>query len=326
MMRSLRLALSVLFALSAVNCLPLEAEHRRIEDSSVDLSSNVMRPGPCFHTKIRQNGDDDGNAYFYNGSYRAQYNRYSSFFLCQKKNGKTSCDYSQEYVSDLEGYLQRMTNYIGNLCTACASNCRRFLEDNYQDQDMDENWTVNCNTCASDCKLIFKADEEDNETNYLQCQYSHEDNNIAYYAAPACKNGQIVIGHFYDNECSVKATKDFIQDLSYNYFRTMELIEVDCSSGFCDDLYKDSLFCDGGYSANGDDDSKLCKAALEASKVRSFYKKPFYAKIHLKAFLFLGVVFGAAFSFLSYTYYVRHRRAKIPLAHLDGDNRLPEIS
>jgi hypothetical protein len=293
------------------------------QGQAVDLSSFVLKHGPCFHTKIQQDGDDDGNSFFYNGSYRAQYNRYASFFMC--KSGQ--CDYTQEYVVGLDDYLQTMTNYLDNMCQSCANNCRRVLEDkqNNQQDQIDADWQVNCNTCANDCAMVWKAQNEDNESNYLECQFSYQVNDISYYSAPQCRNGRVVIGHFYDNECSVKTGKDFKQEFSYFYFQTMESIKVDCSSGLCDNLYGEALSCVNGYAESGNDDTKLCKAAVEASKIRTYYKKPWFKKLHVKRFFFFVLSMGFSLSFLTYIYFVRHRRAKIPLANLDGSN-LPELT
>ena len=50
-----------------------------------DLSQFTVHQGTCFRIKIVGDNDDDGNSYFYNGAYRAQYTRYISFELCSSR-------------------------------------------------------------------------------------------------------------------------------------------------------------------------------------------------------------------------------------------------
>lgn len=300
------LAIWALFATQPV------LSNRSLEEAEgeVDLSTFSMQQGACFQTKIQEDGDDDGNSYFYNGAYRAQYNRYSAFFLCEDEN----CNYDQRYVADLDDYLKAMTNYVDNMCNACANNCRRRLED-AEEEEMAEDWEVNCKTCSKQCNLLWKNNGGNDETDYLECQYSMDYNDIAYYSAPLCQDGSIVIGHFYDEDCTVKAALEFNKDLSYKYFRTIESISVDCSSGLCNDLYDEAVDCN---DAGDNDEAKICKAATEASKIRTYYRKPWFKKVPVKAFLSLAILLGIVFISLSYVYYVRHRRAQVPLANLDG--------
>ena len=301
------------------------------EEEEEDLSQYYLVQGACFQTKIQDDGDDDGNSYFYNGAYRAQYNRYSSFFMCDNGNSN-SCDYQQHYVTNMDDYLQAMTNYLKNMCNACANQCNRRRqrrmdeeeegeEEEQEGEEMADGWEVNCKTCAKECKSIWNNKNGDDETNYLECQYSLTDNDIDYYSAPLCKEGSIVIGHFYDEDCTVKAGREFNKNLDYSYFRTMEAIEVDCSSGLCDDIYNEAIDCveNGNNNNNGgdNDQAKLCKAAKEASKIRTYYHKPWFKKIPLKALFILLILLSVVFVTLSYVYYVRHRRSSVPLANLD---------
>jgi len=296
-----------------------------------DLSQFTVHQGTCFRIKIVGDNDDDGNSYFYNGAYRAQYTRYISFNLCSSSN---QCS---EYVMDLDTYLEETVNYVQNMCGSCANQCRRRrLEDADEDGDDgggNNNMYVNCNTCQSECKLLNNGNEGTDESGYLECQFEeaedYADGDVEYYTAPQCENGLVVIGHFYDDECTIKTSTLQDKGFSYNTFQTIASIDIDCSlSDTCSDLFDNAVLCDDGYAENNDDDSKLCKAAKAASRVQTFYTKPFYKKARLVPIFFSLFLLLGGVGFLSYTYYVRHKRlheAKIPMAELDG-NDLPPVT
>jgi hypothetical protein len=314
---------------------PLWMTMRRLEDAAAqDLSQATVHQGNCFRMKIVSDNDDDGNSYFYNGAYRAQYKRYISYYICDSNSGG-SC---REYVSDLEDYLEQTVGYVQSWCSSCASNCRRRLEDATAavegGRQLEENdaavaegvTSVDCKTCASDCKLLNtnKGNSGLDESGYLACQAGSYEGDIQYYTAPQCENGHVVIGHFYDNECTIKTNTLSDEDFSYNTFQTIENIKVDCSvSSSCLNLETYSISCDNN-SANGQQDANVCKASAAAGRVYTYYTKPFYKEIPIALIVFLVCALTSLLGFLSYTYYVHHSRTRIPMATLDGAE-LPEI-
>lgn len=307
-----------------------------------DLSQYTVTQGHCFRMKIVGDNDDDGNSYFYNGAYRAQYKRYVSYSMCTSDGGsKTTCN---QYVAEIDDYLEQTVEYVQSWCSACSASCRRRSlrelegDDDQADAEAEAalEMTVNCNRCSSDCKLLNtnKGRSGTDESGYLACQVAdntdEEGSDITYYTAPQCENDHIVIGHFYDQDCSIKTNTLSDTDFSYNTFQTLEKMNLDCSVGTyaCTNLYKKSVFCEEG-AAGDQQDANLCKAASAAGRVYTYYKKPFYKKVPITLIFFMIFGMGFGFGFLSYTYYVRHRRSKvIPMANLDqhGDVRLPEVS
>ena len=163
------------------------------------------------------------------------------------------------------------------------------------------------------------------ESQYLDCQVSGDYDDIPYYTAPQCENGEVVIGHFYDDECTIKTSVLSDKEFSYAVFNTIAELPLDCSVSdqTCDNILGNAVYCDDADN-NDDDAAKLCKAAKAAGRTYTFYKKPFYKKVPLISITLLLCIIGFVFGFLSYTYYVRHSR-KVPLADLDGSH-LPNIS
>lgn len=286
-------------------------------------SPSSLKPGSCFTLKIAEDNDDDGNSYFYNGAYRAQHQRYAAAIVCDSEG---VCDSSKEYVLDLDTYLEYMTNYVKNYCYACANNCQRRLEDEEDNENANANVAVDCETCADACaSYSANANQGVDETEYLECQYAMADNDISYYSAPQCgSNGDVVIGLFYDDECSIRSGSSYDRDFSYSTFSAIQEMSLDCTTGACDELFQNAIYCEDG-SANDNDNNKLCSRAMNASRQHIYYKKPWYRKANFIMAVSLVVLFGAAFLFLSYTYYFRHSQVQLPLADLDGKD-LPDIS
>ena len=265
-------------------------------DEAASWSDFSLATGPCFRVKVKAENDDDGNAYFYNGAYHAQYTRYASFQLCSSSN---NC---QSYVTDLEDYVQIMSNYVNDLCEACQNGCRRRLEDAAEDEEEDA-WAIDCNSCPANCP----NGDDGGANQFMNCAYSHTDGDIAYYAGPQCaSDGSIAVGYFYDEDCTYKSEAS----------QKMALLEtntMDCASGYCDDLIGDAVDCS---NLQDDDSAKLCRLAEKAGQQKE------YAKKHSSGFdagvvLLVLVLIGSA-GFLSYTYYLRHRRGpKIPMADLE---------
>jgi hypothetical protein len=304
------LTLSLPFLLSAQAWAP-----RHLDQQDAYANYHVTE-GTCFRVKVPSQTDDDGNAYFYNGAYHAQFTRYTSFQLCV--NGKNSKSSScSEYVTTLDQYVQTGTAYLYNLCNNCLNQCgnRRNLQDNGGDgNNQAQEFTVTCSSCPSTCSTILQNNNAD-ESQYLQCQQSHEDGDIAYYSGPQCNGGQVVIGTFYDNECTYKAElKSSNLNVDYTLFQTLQSTTIDCSTGYCNDFMYDAIDC-LNVEANSDND-KVCKTAVKATEVQ-YYARKRKARVHAGLYLF-AVVLASGFAFLSYTYYIRHRRAhRVPMAKLD---------
>lgn len=312
---------------------------RQLEDNANDNNSyntdfdyntyNMMQSGNCFRTKIISENDDDGNAYFYNGAYRAQFSRYTSFYLCSSSSNRNNNNNCKMFVTDLQTYLQTTVQYVQNYCSACQNTCnnRRRTEENAV--------TVDCSTCNKQCKSYYEAEASNSNNdalNFLECQESYNDGELQYYSAPQCGNvdlGQyIMIGQFYDNECTIKLNSDdagskFGLSYSYDAFETIANIQIDCSKSYdvCYELTSSSIHCDSSssYDENNEESSKLCRSAQQAGAVYTYYKKPFYAKFHVKALLLVILILVTIFSFLSYTYYTRHQRDKL-MMESNNDN------
>lgn len=309
---------------------------RRLEDYAYvnDVSSYNIQFGKCQRVRLREDNDDDdaeGNSYFYNGRYHAQYVQYASFFMCTDGpfdggQGCGSCNYNTEYVTDLETYIYWNVAFVQKYCGNCAGQCRRrHLEDAGDDNAgddivVDEDY---CSACASQCSLLNEnpADGAD-ETAYQGCQEAYEDDEtgLQIYSAPTCgDNGNIVIGMFYDDECTVKHSGGLDYGFAYNTFQTVQDVCIECgnSNGLCDELYGNARHCADGVNKNGgdDDDMPVCKAFKETARTYYQPEKTYYFLIPIA--LLVVCCFGGFFCG-SYTYYIRHRE-KPSLATQDHD-------
>jgi hypothetical protein len=300
--------------------LSLGHSQRSLEEEQGDFTEFTIRQGNCFRMKIENNNDDDGNAYFYNGAYRSQYNRYISYSMCNNY-GSGTC---REYVIGLNDYLEQTVPFVQNWCNSCSENCRRLrlLQEDAQ-------MTVDCSACVNDCKLLNNNKDSSgaDESDYLGClEAANDENGMNYFTAPQCESDRIVIGRFYDDECTIKTTTISDGGFSYNTFATIEHMSLSCkadNSETCNELYANAVaICENGVATDADDQDAMnvCKAAAAAGRVYQYYKKPFFNKVPITLICIL--LFGVTFilGFLSYTYYVRHRRsAMIPMAALDGE-------
>lgn len=307
---------------------------RRLDQSAYanieDFSGYNMQFGKCARVKVPQNNNDDneGNSYFANGRYHAQYLQYASFFLCQDDGTSTcSCDYTTEYVTDLQTYLENNIEYLQGMCEACSAQCnRRRLEDE-EEEDAAYEYQPDCSTCANTCSGINSNDGNPDETDYLECQEAFEDeeSGLQFYSAPKCdSNGNVVIGLFYDDECTVKTAVTYDIGFSYGTFKAIENSCISCSDGLCENLYEDALHCVDGNTMNGnDDDMPVCKTyKTMAARTYSERKK----KLKILPFVIVPLVLVGCIVSSSYTYYVRHqRKATTPLANLD-QTPLPPIT
>ena len=269
--------------------------------------------------KIAENNDDDGNSYFYNGAYRAQYSAYIAFQLCRSGD-------CRQYVSDLDTYLDETVAYVQTLCDSCQQSCRRALRSLENQQD---DGTVDCSTCSSVCQRIQNANGGD-ETQYLDCQKSAQqsDDGMQYYTGPQCEDGSLRIGLFYDDECSIKASKS-LSDFSYATFGAIQSSSLNCNLGdTCNNLVSSASSCS---SNSGDDGAKLCRAAANASRVVAYHKKSIWNKLPVTLIVVCALLLTSSFLFLAYTYYLRHQHhaevnRKVPMAELDGEAPLPPLT
>lgn len=274
------------------------------EDSS-SSSSSLMSYGTCFRRKINNDNDDDGNSYFYNGAYRAQYDRYAVFQMCES----SSCGL---YVMEMDEYVNTASAFLYNYCTSCSQSCRRRLEEEGQEAyDYDASAQIDCYECSATCKS-FNANSGNFE---FGCQESQDnDGDLALYLAPQCEGGDLVLGSFYDDECTIKAGS--MDSSAYDYgwlFWMMEEVQIDCSSQYdtCQNFIANAVSC-----SNGADNDKLCSSAERASRERTYYKKPWYGKVEWTFIILLLVTLGVGLGFLSYTYYTHHK-TKAALSSMD---------
>lgn len=297
-------------------------DHRELENDGdgsydFDLSSYKAQVGNCFRVKIVNENDDDGNAYFYNGAYRAQFQRYTSFYLCEGSSESTC----KMFVTDLQSFLESSVAFVEKYCYSCKSSCSRRLEDG-ENQII----AVDCNSCSSQCKSMLQAVNNENTmnaVNYLDCQESYNDGNLQYYSAPQCGNSEnrqyVTIGQFYDADCTIKLNSDDSSSklgLSYSYeaFETLAAMKIDCSisSDFCSELASFSIYCEGDLD---EQNNKLCKAARQAGRINTYYKK--HSKFPWVPLLLVALVLSFVFAFLSWSYYVRHSRETHPAYNTD---------
>lgn len=301
-----------------------------------DVSGYNMIFGKCIRVKVKSNNDDDaeGNSYFVNGRYHAQYTNYASFYLCDDGGDSVSCnscDYSTEYVTDLNTFIEESTSYIQGMCNACSAYCRRRLEDEDEDGGGDGDYNYNsldCSTCKKQCSNLSANNGGADETQYLECQEAVEENDIQYYSAPQCgSDNGIIIGLYYDEDCTVKTSQELDYGFSYDTFQLIEETCIDCNDGLCAELYDDALHCVDGYNKNGnadDGDMPVCKTAKSMAD-RTFAKRR--KQLKFMPFVILAVILAALLLFGSYTYYVRHKNPLAqPLSSADGQQYLPPIT
>lgn len=311
---------------------PFISNVRRVEGYAYldDLSGYDLIFNKCIRVKIPNNGDDDeeGNSYFANGRYHAQYQNYASFYLCDKDSTCGSCDFSTEYVTDLITYLEASIGYVQGMCTSCSAYCRRRLEEGEEEEEEEEEGkdydypNLDCSSCPKQCKNLSSNNGGADETDYLECQAAVENNGIQYYSAPQCggDNNNIIIGLYYDEDCTVKTAMELDYGFSYNTFKLMEDSCMDCSSGLCADLYDESLHCVDGYNKNNnadDQDMPVCKTAKSTAD-RTYSKRK--KQLKFMPLVILVVMLAFFFLFGSYTYYVRHKN---PLAEPLSGNAAP---
>jgi len=324
-----------------------------------------MQFGKCVRVKVPDDGDDEGNSYFYNGHYYAQGMQFASVYLCdanEKTDGSDEqrcgvCDTSKEYVTDLATYLETTLGYASLMCQSCEAKCgRRQLEEEEEDGGDEEvaYMNVDCDSCQSTCQYMnfdyVNGDQDEgddggnnqnyiDETQYLECQEAFVDEDgIQIYAGPQCNSdGDIIIGFYYDEDCTVKSSSA-VMDFGFDYgtFQGIQSTCVSCNpygngeDDVCQELYGDSTHCSNGKDLSGDDnDMPICKSYAKANKTKVYGKRKRNWKqmeIIAAIVLVLGVCWG--FLSLSWAYYLRHRSykasAKVPLSAEDHISE-PEV-
>lgn len=300
-------------------------------DGNKDFSSLYAKYSNCFRVKIQQDNDDqvEGNSYFYNGKYYAQYETYAAFHLCSGNTcGSDSCERSTGYVTDLKTYLESNVEFVQDYCNACSNQCRRRLED--EEEEEEEEMYVDCSTCGNQCSRFTGSDDGYDEADYLDCQAGYNDGETQYYQAPSCDSqGNIVIGMFYDEDCTVKSNTAMQIEFDYETFLTVESMCAPCNGNdeICEELYDDATHCYGSSVAQGGDGGNtICKKYNDAIRERTYAKRKSKRNIFP---VFIGVtVLSFMFCFLSHTYFIRHRNKanekSIPLSRFDhGTSQIP---
>jgi hypothetical protein len=263
-----------------------------------DVSGYSIQYHSCVRVKLPTDNEDDqaeGNVYFYNGRYHAQFQRYATFHLCRNDGMQCSCDESVEYTTEMNQFLKKTLQYFDNYCT------------------------------EGDCGNYYNGDYED-ESQFLACSMGHQDEDgNQYYYAPQCDDSSsgIVIGVFYDDECTIK-TKNSAPDFKYFKFQYVQNTCVDCAeAGYCDEIYQDSYHCINGKEASGKQGSDLdvcgtVKKLLYNHEYNSVRTRHSGEKVFLIVFFSLVALSAiGGFIFLSYTYYIRHRNGGDALLNSD---------
>jgi hypothetical protein len=301
-----------------------------------DLSSYSLSYSSCIRVKIPEENDDDtveGYANFYNGKYHARYAMYVTFHVCDTSNYNKNtqcgtCDYNAEYALEASEYLETTMEYWQNYCNECQNACggRRLSSPNFMmGRELEDNNGVNCNTCSNECNTYNKGGDNNNdESAYTECQAAYQEDGMQLYYGPMCSDsGEIVIGVFYDEDCSIK-TKYDAPALNYYKFSTVQSNCLSCASnggnnnngegGSCTNLYGNAFHCVNGKDKTGkNDEMSVCSTVKKAltSVDYSGVKKRSSGNGFLKVFFaLLAISFVGAVVFLTYAYYIRHRGEK----------------
>ncbi|KAL7548355.1 hypothetical protein ACHAWF_011645 [Thalassiosira exigua] len=294
-----------------------------------DLSGYGLEYASCLRVKVpRENDDDevDGNVNFYNGRYHAQYQIFATFRVCG--DGCSDCDYDTQYAMEVGDFLDTQLDHWEDYCDNCQNACggRRRLED-------EANAQVDCNTCSNQCTDYYKCGEEGNcndESAYVECAEGDavSDDGLQLYYGPQCSDdGRIVIGTFYDDECTIKTSKA-ASDFDYYKFDTVGGQCLDCSSDdgqeSCGDLYGEAYHCVNGLDQRGEDDEMSVCSSVQKAFTKVDYsgvkKRRKASDVFLKTFfVLLAMSAVGGFFLLSYTYYVRHRGEKAKPMLSEGD-------
>jgi hypothetical protein len=261
----------------------------------------------CVRVKIPQEYDDDaveGNVNFYNGRYHAQYSIYATFHVCGDGNyGSSSqcsaCDFDVEYAAPMDEYLESSMQYWQRACENDGS--------------------------SSSCST-FDNENDDDESQYTECVAAFQEDGMQLYYGPQCSDdGGIVIGVFYDNECTIK-TKHESPSLDYLKFGVVQSGCVDCSSdqgqNTCTNLYGEAYHCMSGQDQRGQNDQmSVCstvKKAMTSVDYSGVKKRHSGKDLFVKVFIsFLTLSLIGMLLFFSYSYYYRHKLAERERMEMD---------
>ncbi len=283
------------------------------------LTGYSLKYSHCVRVKIPQYSDDDvveGNVNFYNGRYHAQYAIYATFHVCGNGNYDAAnqcsasssssgggCNFDVEYAAPMDEYLKSTMEYWQRAC---------------------ENDGSSSASCA-----YFGNNDGDDESRYTECVAAYQEDGMQLYYGPQCSDdgSSIVVGVFYDNECTIK-TKYESPTFDYYKFGAVEAGCLDCTSDVgqetCKDLYGgESYHCMNGNDQRGQDDSmSVCSAvkkAMTSVDYSGVKKRHSGADLFVKIFLTcLAFSMIGLFLFGSYSYFYRHKLAEQEKNNTDG--------
>ncbi len=164
---------------------------------------------------------------------------FAIFRLCPSDSCDSCESNYQEYIIDLESYLQESVAYQlnrqENMCNACTK-CTFEKGDDWMEDNADDgnNWiqntagrldnvSIDCESCYDECTMIENMEENGylDATNFIQCQmiYDPEDDALSsLYAGPMCASdgSKIKIGVFTDEYCKESAMHAAVEDYIVN--------------------------------------------------------------------------------------------------------------
>mmetsp|Transcript_26648 Transcript_26648/g.41800 ORF Transcript_26648/g.41800 Transcript_26648/m.41800 type:complete len:327 (+) Transcript_26648:97-1077(+) len=239
-------------------------------NNAADLSGYSLQYSTCLRTKIASDDDAvEGNSYYVDGAYRAQYNLYATFRLCTDQgNGKCDCDDSVEYATEMENFLGSSLNYLGG---AGGGDETDYLECTYGGAENGVDYYLGPQ-CSEERELVIGT-------------YYDEDCTVkASYSTPSFS---------YDTFSSIEST---CQDCSNGGCDEVYQDAHQCVNGRDATGNDDEGICSA---------AKRATTAVDYSRVKHRHAG---AVLFVKVFvgmLVIGLIGGAMF--LTYTYYLRHR-------------------
>ena len=244
-----------------------EEDNNNADDA--DLSGYSLQYSTCLRTKIASDDDAvEGNSYYVNGAYRAQYNLYATFRLCQDEgNGKCTCDASIEYATEMGDFLTTSMANIG----AAGGDETNYLECTYGGAENGVDYYLGPQ-CSEGGGLVIGT-------------YYDEDCTVrASFETPSFS---------YDTFSSIESS---CQDCSYGGCDELYEGSHHCYNG--NDMEGEDE--EGVCSA-----AKRATAEIDYSRVKKRNSGAIlFAKVFI-SMLVIGLIGGAMF--LTYTYYIRHR-------------------
>ncbi len=240
------------------------------DNDAANLAGYSLQYSTCLRTKIASDDDAvEGNSYYVDGAYRAQYNLYATFRLCTDQgNGKCDCDDSVEYATEMENFLGSSLNYLGG---AGGGDETDYLECTYGGAENGVDYYLGPQ-CSEERELVIGT-------------YYDEDCTVkASYSTPSFS---------YDTFSSIEST---CQDCSNGGCDEVYQDAHQCVNGRDVTGNDDEGICSA---------AKRATTAVDYSRVKHRHAG---AVLFVKVFvgmLVIGLIGGAMF--LTYTYYIRHR-------------------